>query len=218
IRDAGTVILACSMVLWALLYFPRQGELSFNAVGEAQSIQTAYRASLMTKHSAKHKEEMTKRRDKAMQRIADRIQADHLQGSFAGRIGKTIEPVIEPLGYDWKIGVGLLASFAAREVFVSTLGLIYGFGDGIDENSVSLRDRLQREVHTDSGERVYTPLVGLSLMVFFALALQCMSTVAAIRRETNSWRWPVFALAYTASLAWISAFLVYQGGRLLGFA
>ena len=98
------------------------------------------------------------------------------------------------------------------------MGLVYGVGADADEESLPLRERLQSERHIDTGAPVYTPLVGLSLMVFFALALQCMSTVATIRRETNSWTWPAFAVAYTAVLAWIAAFIVFQGGRLLGFA
>ena len=218
IRDAGTVILACSIVLWALLYFPRQVELPFSPEQEAVALNDAYRASVHRERNPERIKNLAERRDLAFARLGDRIEAARVQNSFAGRIGRAIEPVIEPLGYDWKIGIGLLASFAAREVFVSTMGLVYGVGEEADESSLPLRQRLQAETHPVTGAPVYTPLVGLSLMVFFALALQCMSTVAAIRRETNSWQWPLFAVAYTGALAWLAAFFVYQGGRLLGFA
>ena len=217
IRDAGTVILACSIVLWALLYFPRDVELPFDPVKQAINLQTAHRASITRVRDPEKIKEMGERLERAMASLESRIQAARVHNSFAGRLGRTIEPVIEPLGYDWKIGIGLLASFAAREVFVSTMGLVYGVGEDVDETSVPLRDKFRAQRHLKTRQPVYTPLVGLSLMMFFALALQCMSTVAAIRRETNSWRWAAFAVVYTGTLAWLAAFIVYQGGRLLGY-
>ena len=141
-----------------------------------------------------------------------------VQDSYAGRLGRFIEPAIRPLGFDWKIGIGLLASFAAREVLVSTLGLVYGVGRGADEESVPLREAIRKEADPVTKAPVYTPLVGLALMVFFVLACQCMSTLAVVRRETGSWKWPAFMFAYMTVLAWVGAFVVYQGGRLLGFS
>jgi ferrous iron transport protein B len=138
-----------------------------------------------------------------------------LAGSYASRFGRAIEPLIEPLGFDWKIGVGLVGAFAAREVFVSTMGLVYGLGEDQDEASLGLREHIRTEMHAD-GRPVYTPLVGLSLMIFFAIACQCMSTLAVVRRESGSWRWPAFLFVYTFALAWLSSFAVYQGGRALG--
>ena len=143
-------------------------------------------------------------------------QARALEHSAAGRLGKAIEPTIQPLGYDWKIGVGLIGAFAAREVFVSTMGMVYGIGEDVDEESPALRDRIRAEAHAD-GSPVYTPLSGLSLMVFVALAAQCMSTLAVVKRETGGYRWPAFLFVYMTALAWVASFLVYQGGRLLGF-
>ena len=140
-----------------------------------------------------------------------------LRASWGGASwAEPIEPTIEPLGFDWKIGVGLIGAFAAREVFVSTMGVVYGVGDTVDEESATLREKIHKET-TAEGSPVYTPLVGLSLMVFFALACQCMSTLAAVRRETHTWRWPVIMFAYMTSLAWVASFAVFQGGRLLGF-
>jgi ferrous iron transport protein B len=142
--------------------------------------------------------------------------AAQLEASFAGDLGKALEPALEPLGFDWRIGVGLIGAFAAREVFVSTMAVVYGLSEDEDEGSAALRDRIRAQTRAD-GTRVYTPLVCFSLMIFFALACQCMSTLAAIKREAGSWRWMFFAFGYMTVLAWIASFLVYQGGRLLGF-
>ena len=139
-----------------------------------------------------------------------------LEQSYAGRLGRAFEPAIEPLGFDWKIGIGLIGAFAAREVFVSTMAVVYGLEDDADEHSPLLRERIAAQTWPD-GRRVFTPLVCLSLMVFFALACQCMSTLAAVKRETGGWRWPTFLFVYMTVLAWVSSFAVYQGGRLLGF-
>lgn len=136
--------------------------------------------------------------------------------SYAGRLGKMIEPVIEPLGFDWKIGIGLITAFAAREVMVGTLATIYNV-ENADETSVDLRRALQEDRDPLTGELIYTPLVALSLLVFFVLACQCMSTVAVVRRETNSWRWPIAMMIYMNALAYLSALIVYQGGKLLGW-
>ena len=113
--------------------------------------------------------------------------------------------------------MGLIGAFAAREVFVSTLGLVYGVGGEVDEESVSLRERVRAARRAD-GTRVFTPLVGLSLLVFFALACQCLSTLAVVKRETNGWRWPLFLFAYMTALAWVASFVVFQGGQALGLS
>ncbi|HEU0035358.1 MAG TPA: ferrous iron transport protein B [Kofleriaceae bacterium] len=195
LREAGTVILACSIALWALLAFPR--DLPPDAPDYDALIERAPDAD-------------------AKQTLADQREAVHLANSYGGRIGKLIEPAIEPLGFDWKIGIGIVGAFAAREVFVSTLGIVYSVGEGADDNSEPLR-KAMREAKRPDGSRAYTPLVGLSLMVFFALACQCMSTLAVVKRETRSWRWPLFLFGYMTTLAWVVSFLVYQGGKLLGF-
>ena len=140
-----------------------------------------------------------------------------LANSFAGRAGHLIEPVIKPLGYDWKIGIGLISSFAAREVFVGTMGIVYAVEESDDEeNTQPILDKLREERWPD-GKPVYTPLVCLSLMIFYAFAMQCMSTLAVVRRETNSWRWPVFQLVYMTSTAYLLSMLVYQVGSKLGY-
>jgi ferrous iron transport protein B len=173
LRRAGTVILALSVLLWALSTYPKPSE-------------------------------------------PGATPAEAIAHIVAGRMGHALEPLIAPLGYDWKIGIGLIGSFAAREVFVSTMSIVYNVESGEDENTEPLRDTMRGEKRPD-GSPVFTPLVCIGLMAFYVLAMQCISTVAIVRRETNSWRWPLFQIGYMTSLAWIAAFIVYQGGRLLGF-
>jgi len=148
-------------------------------------------------------------------------QEAQLANSALGRMGHAVEPVVAPLGYDWKIGVGILSSFAAREVFVATMGTIYGVGSDANEESVSLRDQLRAETHRATGAPVYTPLVAVGLMVFYVYAMMCMSTAAVVVRETGGgWtglRWAGFQFAWMLALAYLSALLVYQGGRALGW-
>jgi ferrous iron transport protein B len=194
LREAGTVILACSIALWALLYFPRhlpEGSPDYDAVIATAATDDDRAAAQATR------------------------QAVQLENSYGGRLGHAIEPAIKPLGFDWKIGVGIVGAFAAREVFVSTLGIVYAVGNDADSRSEPLRAAL-RDARDSAGARSYTPLVGLSLMIFFALACQCMSTLAVVRRETATLRWPLFLFGYMTVLAWITSFVVYQGGKLLG--
>lgn len=185
VKRAGTVILAISIVLWALMYFPREAAKPDRSTPIAEQAEVA-------------------------------AESQQIQHSYAGKLGHAIEPVIRPLGYDWKIGVALIASFAAREVLVSTLSIIYNVGKDENEGSQTLISAIKDEKKED-GTLVWSPLTALSLMVFFVLAMQCMSTVAIVRRETNSWRWPLFMIGYMTALAYVGALVTYQGGRLLGF-
>jgi ferrous iron transport protein B len=144
-------------------------------------------------------------------------ESERIANSIGGRAGKMIEPAIAPLGFDWKIGIGLVGSFAAREVFVSTMSQVY---DVADEDEDKLLDRVGTAMSAErrtNGAPIFTPLVCLSIMVFYVLAMQCLSTVAIVHRETNSWRWPLFQIAYMNALAWLASFLVYQGGKLFGW-
>ena len=142
-------------------------------------------------------------------------KSDQLANSIAGRAGHLIEPVIKPLGFDWKIGIGLISSFAAREFFVGTMGIIYAVDEDGD-NVEPLREKLAADKWPD-GRPIFTPLVCLSLMVFYVFAMQCLSTVAVVKRETNGWKWPLFQIGYMTATAYVASLVVYQGGRLLGF-
>jgi ferrous iron transport protein B len=136
--------------------------------------------------------------------------------SFAGAAGRVLEPVIKPLGFDWRIGIGLITSFAAREVFVSSMGVVFGVEDSGGKNTTPLRTAL-RQARWPGGAPLFTPLVCLTLMIYYVFAMQCMSTVAVVKRETNSWRWPLFQTAYMTGTAWLVCLVVYQAGRALGF-
>jgi ferrous iron transport protein B len=197
LKEAGTVILACTIVLWALLAFPRAEA----APGGAPPTSAIHAGGGETPPAPEPTDA----------ELAER----QIQNSYGGRLGKALEPLLAPLGFDWKLGVGILGSFAAREVFVSTLGLVYGAGD-VDDEALPLRQKLRQE--TVDGRPRYTPLVGLSLLVFFALSCQCMSTLAVVRRETKTWKWPAFMFVYMTALAYAASLVVYQGGRLLGFS
>ena len=142
-----------------------------------------------------------------------------LAHSFAGQAGHALEPLIKPIGFDWRIGIGLITSFAAREVFVSSTAVVFSSGrpgSGKEVDVAPLRTAL-RKARWPDGRFLFTPLVCLSLMVFYVFAMQCMSTVAVVKRETNSWRWPLFQIAYMTGTAWVASFIVYQSGRALGF-
>jgi ferrous iron transport protein B len=184
LRRAGSIILALSVVLWALATYPKA------------------RVPAGTPPAA-----------------ASELQLEH---SVLGRIGHAIEPAVRPLGYDWKIGVSMVSSFAAREVFVSTMATIYGVGgEEGDAQTAALRERLRREREPRTGRLVYTPLVAVGLMVFYVFAMMCMSTSTITARETGGgrlgWSWAGFQFAYMLALAYGAAWLVYHGGRALGF-
>lgn len=187
IFDAGKIIMLISLLLWALsTYGPPQKMKEITATYE-QKIKT----------SPDKEEELLKEKNAAL-----------LRYSFAGRLGQGIEPVIEPLGYDWKIGIALITSFAAREVFVGTMATLYSVGDA-EANDATLRQKMAAAIKPD-GTKVYTLATGLSLLVFYALAMQCMSTIAIVRRETRSWKWPIIQLLYMTGLAYLLSFVVYQ--------
>jgi ferrous iron transport protein B len=196
LRKAGTVILGVSILLWFLASYPRGGR----EVGDLE-------ARIAAEQAAGH--------PAAGSALAQELPGAELRNSFAGRIGRALEPVIAPLGFDWRIGIGLVTSFAAREVMVSTMATVFNLGDATGAQ-VSLRDRLRNVMDPRTGHHAYSPLVGVSLMVFFVLACQCMSTLSVARRETNSWRWPLLMLVVMNLLAWLASFAVFQGGRLLG--
>jgi ferrous iron transport protein B len=202
LRRAGTVILGISIILWFLATYPRSAEIDREFALKRQNIEAATAPD-------------TEARELQLAQVDHDEAGTKLRNSFAGRLGHLIEPVIRPLGFDWKIGIGIVASFAAREVFVSTMSTVYNVGSA-DDNTDTIADTL-RQQKRDDGTPVYTPLVGITIMVFYVLALQCVSTIAIVRRETNSWKWPIFQWTYMAILAWVMAFITFQGGRMLGF-
>lgn len=174
LKGAATVIMACTVVLWALLSFPAER----TGAGQGGAVQVGE--------------------------------------SYGGRMAQTLEPALEPIGQDWRVGVGIIGSFAAREVLVSTLGLVYGM-EADDDDPAELRQALREQKNPETGKPQHTALSGLALMVFFVYACMCMSTLAVVRRETGGWKWPVFMFFSMTGIAYVAALLVFQGGRALGF-
>ena len=187
VTDAGKVIMVISLILWALSSF---------GPGRRSVI------------AARYDSEIRQHPDQA--RALDREkQGALLENSYAGILGKVVEPVIRPLGYDWKIGIALITSFAAREVFVGTMATLYSVEGGKDADQQTLRQRMQ-SARREDGSPVYTLAAGVSLMVFYVLAMQCMSTLAIVRRETRSWKWPGIQLVYMTGLAYVVSLIFYQ--------
>jgi ferrous iron transport protein B len=204
VKQAGTIILAISLILWALSYYPKSSPPAAAVAMNAQAAQLEKTGD--TNQAA------------ALLLTADRLTAQNsLQNSFAGHIGHVIEPVIAPLGFDWQIGIGILSSFAAREVIVSTMAIVYRVGkENAEKNPNSLYDALRQAKRSD-GSPIFNTATCASLLVFYILAAQCLSTTAVVRRETNSWKWPLFQIAYMTGLAYVAAFIVFQVvSRLVG--
>ncbi len=196
LKEAGTTILLFTVIMWGLLSYPKPPQAAVE--WQAQPAPAAQAV------------------DQPLREPAAARPPTEIEQSYGGQLGKWLEPVLRPLGFDWKLGVGIIGAFAAREVFVSTLGLVYRVEDPEEGGQSLLREKIRAESRAD-GAPAYSPLVGLSLMVFFALACQCMSTLAVVRRETSSWRWPAFLFGYMTALAWVSSFAVFQVGTLLGY-
>jgi ferrous iron transport protein B len=197
LERAGTLILAATIVMWALAYFPRPEAL----LDQQEQARMALQSQGATQE--------------ALDVLDGKLAGDLIAQSYLGTMGKAIEPVVRPLGWDWRIGMATLASFPAREVIVAVLGTIYSLGE-VDAESASLRVALQQAMWTD-GSRVFNIPVALSVMVFFALCAQCVSTLAVIQRETQSWRWPIVTFVYMTGLAYMCSFFTYQVGMLLGW-
>ncbi|MEI6075140.1 MAG: ferrous iron transport protein B [Verrucomicrobiota bacterium] len=204
VKQAGTIILTISLILWALAHYPKSGvpEAAVHLATQAAQLEKSGDAKAGAKLRA----------------TADRLTAQAaLQNSYAGKVGHWLEPVIAPLGYDWQIGIGIVSSFAAREVIVSTLAIVYGVGDDeTDKDRTSLYDSLRRATRSN-GSPIFNTATCASLLVFYILAAQCLSTTAVVRRETNSWKWALFQIAYMTGLAYLAALLVYQTLRHFGY-
>jgi ferrous iron transport protein B len=186
--DAGKIIMIISLILWALS--------NYGPGNRMDKVAKEYETLIAQK--PQQAEILTRQKHTAI-----------LENSYAGILGKSIEPVITPLGYDWKIGIALITSFAAREVFVGTMATLYSVGESEDENSLLLREKMQLATKSD-GTPVYSLATGVSLMIFYLLAMQCMSTLAVVKRETRTWKWPAIQLIYMTGLAYLMAFIAYQ--------
>ncbi|HVF87372.1 MAG TPA: ferrous iron transport protein B [Pyrinomonadaceae bacterium] len=212
VKRAGTVILAISILLWALVTFPRYEAASVPGEVEGAVTQAMRETGVEARGEPAPGTDAAPTSPETLDAAGEQVRQ-----SFAGRAGRLIEPLIAPLGFDWKMGIALISSFAARETLVSTLSIVYNAGPDSQEDSPSLIEAVRNAKRPD-GTPAWTPLVAISMMVFFVLACQCMSTVAVVRRETNSWRWPLFMVGYMLALAYVASLITFQGGRFLGFS
>lgn len=187
--EAGKIILAISIVLWVLASYGPGDKL---------------------KNAEQYIARETSHQQLSENELNDKVAAYKLENSYAGVIGKTIEPVIRPLGYDWKIGIALITSFAAREVFVGTMATIYSIGSVSKDDDTTIKSRMRDEINPETGKPRFIPAVGFSLLIFYTFAMQCMSTLAIVYRETRGWKWPLLQLIYMTTLAYVSALIVYQ--------
>ena len=213
LKKMGGIILIGSVVVWALSAFPRNIQYSVDYAAEIAGVNALYETKIKAAARAAAKvadssgiQSIEKERDAAIRKIKLAQDAEKMEKSFMGRIGKKLAPLFAPLGIDWRGGVALLTGFVAKEIVVSTMGILYA----VEEEEA---DALQKAI-ISSG---MTPLSALSMMIFVLLYLPCFATIAAIKRETGSFKWMFFSIAYTTSLAWVVAFSVYQGGKLIGF-
>jgi ferrous iron transport protein B len=223
---AGTTIFCLSVILWAMTYYPHLSKQQEQAIGDQARAELAAAgapAAAPEQDAADMAEgvaDVPQAGDGEASQASEENPADaaaeaavasaQLRQSIAGRLGHVMEPLIRPLGYDWKIGVGLVGSFAAREVFVSTMAIVYNAGSEEDVDGVA--GAMRADIGAD-GKLVWTPLVAVSLLIWFVLAMQCMSTLAIVRRETGGWRWPIGMLLYMNGLAYVVCLIVYQVGR-----
>lgn len=207
VRNAGTVILVISVALWALATYPKLPESGISPQAKEEI------ASLNAAAIAASTDQAEPLRARARQIVAQ----EQLAYSLAGRLGRGVEPVFAPLGFEWRINVGVISSFAAREVIVSTLAIMYGLGEEAADEQATLVDTLRRQTRAD-GTRVFTTATCLSLLVFYVLAMQCLPTQVVTRRETGSWKWAFFQLGYMTLLAYGASLVVYQTAAALGYA
>lgn len=219
LKKMGSVILGASVIIWALGYFPIGSEID-NAIDQEISVlDVSYNQQQSGFLSPDQLESLNVEKDAEIQNLELGRQRLKQENSFIGRIGKFVEPVIEPLGYDWKMGVSLIAGGAAKEIVISTMGVLYQTEPGVNEN-LSLISKLQEKKYTEgpkAGQPVFTPLVALSYMLFILIYFPCIAVIAAIKHESGKWKWSAFLAIYTTALAWIVAFITYQGGLLLGY-
>ncbi len=219
LRKMGTIILAASIIIWALGYFPRGEEIDREMNGKIQQVEQFYLAKI-SKKDIPEKEivQLTAEKDTQLHKLRLEQQQRKQEHSYIGKIGKFVEPVIYPLGFDWKMGVSLVAGSAAKEIVISTMGVLYQTDPNVGESSLIEKIREQKYVNGPrKGQPVFTPLVALSFMLFILIYFPCIAVVAAIKNESGSWKWSLFLVVYTTFLAWLVSFIIYQMGTLLGY-
>jgi ferrous iron transport protein B len=209
---AGTLILAISILIWALAYYPHNRDaIDLGLINRQETL-----ADEVARFEAENPgQDVPKQLALELGHVNDQVAGAFLENSYLGRMGHFIEPAVKPLGWDWKLGAAAIASFPAREVVIASLGVIYNLGEDENEESTDLQNTLRDATWQGTDRRVFTIPVALSVMVFFALCAQCVSTLAIMHRESGSWRWPAFTFVYMTALAYVGSFITYQVGTWL---
>jgi ferrous iron transport protein B len=205
------LIFATTIVVWAAGYFPASRTEFHRLEAEIERLEAAAAGTEETVSGTVSEDAAESQTLAALKAEQNRLSGELIARSFLGQAGHAVEPLVKPLGWDWRIGIGVIASFPAREVIIATLGTIYSLGGDVDEEDESLIGSLHSSTWPD-GRKVYNVPVALSIMVFFALCAQCASTLMVIKRETNSWFWPAFTFGYMTTLAYVAALATYQIG------
>jgi len=212
LRKMGTIILVASIIIWALGYFPRGEKIDLEYEQKIHSVQQSFASQI-------NSENLSEKKIESINKLKQEQQQLKQEHSFIGRLGKFIEPIIAPLGFDWKMGVSLIAGSAAKEIVISTMGVLYQTDPGSEDN-MNLISKVKKQTYLDgpkAGQVVFTPLIALSFMLFILIYFPCIAVVAAIKNESGKWKWSLFLVIYTTVLAWVVSFLIYQGGTLLGY-
>jgi ferrous iron transport protein B len=207
VRRAGTIILLISVVLWAMITYPKMPD-------DAMSPAATARVSELEAQAAATAD--AEQADVLLAEAGQVRAGEAMAYSIAGRLGRAVEPVFDPLGFDWKVNVGVLSSFAAREVIVSTLSIVYGLGEEGAEDEATLVSTMKNQARPD-GMAVFNTATCMSLLVFYVLAMQCLPTQVVTKRETGSWKWALLQLGYMTTLAWTAALITYQTATALGY-
>jgi ferrous iron transport protein B len=219
LRKIGGVILVASIIIWALGYFPRETAEDHTYDVRVTTIRDQYsKQILQTQHPGEVIARLQAEEETEVNQVLNEKESNRQLNSYIGRLGHFIEPVMRPLGFDWKMSVALLTGVAAKEITVGTLGVLYQAGDDTDEHSASLITKIQQQTYHDGprkGEKVFTPLVAFSFMLFILIYFPCVAVVAAIKKESGNWRWALFIVVYTTGLAYLASLAVFQVGSLL---
>ncbi len=222
IKKIAGIILIASMIIWALGYFPNGSDYNEKMQEKTAAIETQYenRIDDLDAEEEQVAEELEQEREIAIRNMEANLYMERQENSFIGVLGRTIQPVMEPLGFDWKMTISIISGLAAKEIVVSTIAVLYQVDESVQAHSQTLVEKIQNQTHTSgprAGEPVFTPLVALAFMMFTLLYFPCIGVIATITREAGHWKWGMFTVVYTTVIAWLVAFLIYQGGSLIGF-
>jgi ferrous iron transport protein B len=213
----GGIILLASIIIWALGHYPTQVEYAQDYDKVENQLIVEYESKISAAVSENQVSELNKTLKFKTDSVKMKKNGEHQEKSYIGRIGKFVEPIMRPLGFDWKMSVALLTGIAAKEVVISTMGVLYQAGANADESSQTLMKNINSQVYTTGpmiGSKVFTPLAALAFLVFVLIYFPCVAVIAAIKNESGEWKWAIFSIVLTTTMAWLMAFAVYQIGSI----